>query len=74
MGEITFDIGPGDRIWIAGEGATGPGVGVWVAVGAGNGVCVCEGMVVGVVDEVGTASVGMALMIAAAVSATTVGK
>jgi len=37
-------------------------------------VNVGEGMVVGVMEDVGTASVGMAFMIAAAVSATTVGK
>jgi hypothetical protein len=72
MGEITFDMGPGEKIWIAAGSCPGMVVGVKVAFG--NGVRVGAGVVVGGSTGVKAKAVSVSEILAAsAVRAMTVG-
>jgi len=73
IGEITFDIGPGAKIWI--DAGLCPGMVVWVKVGRGLGLDVGLGVFVGDRDGVKAMAVSVAeLLAASAVRAMTVGR
>jgi hypothetical protein len=72
MGETTFDIGPGAKIWIA--AGLWLGIVVWVNVGCGGAVLVGLGVDEGIADGVSASATSVPILLAAsAVIAITVG-